>query len=164
MRIEPEPNSREFNFDKSGSHESFEMSPPVSPELKILDHALATPGRRYLGQILDVIVTWVIFLLFLSLFNEIGISRDLADTLSISFCSVYFVFSDALPHGRSVGKFILGMSVIDKTSGKYCSLWQSFVRNIFNPLIGIIDAIFILSKRRQRIGDLAANTIVIRNK
>lgn len=134
----------------------------VTPEQQRLNMPLASPGRRYLCQMIDLIITWVIFLLVLSLFNLVGASRDYTDLVSISVAAIYLVFSDSLPRGQSLGKVLLGMSVIDKDSGNYCSIWQSFIRNVMNPIIGPIDAIFILSRKRQRIGDLTANTIVIR--
>ncbi|MGR5150037.1 RDD family protein [Photobacterium alginatilyticum] len=161
MRIEPQFSA--LNSDATELHESVDNVKYVSPESRRLSEPLASPGRRYLGQFLDLLVTWIIFLLLLSLLNELGSPRDQTDLISLSVAAIYFIFSDALPRGQSIGKLMLGMSVVDKESGKYCSLWQSFIRNILNPLIGLIDAIFILSKRRQRIGDLAANTIVIRN-
>lgn len=140
------------------------LSAFVSPENQRLNNAFASPGRRYLGQLLDFIVTWGIFLASLSLLNALEVARDPADIISVVGAAMYWIFSDALPRGKSLGKLILGMSVIDKDSGEYCSLWQAFIRNILTPLIGVIDAIFILSKKRQRIGDLAANTIVIRDR
>ncbi|WP_367302459.1 RDD family protein [Vibrio coralliilyticus] len=161
MRIEPQISK--FDLGVNESHEAIESIKYVSPEQHRLNKSLASPGRRYFGQFLDMIITWLIFLLLLSLLNEMGSPRVQTDLISISVAAIYLIFSDALPRGQSIGKLVLGMSVIDKESGKYCSLWQSFIRNILNPLIGLIDAIFILSKRRQRIGDLAANTIVVKN-
>lgn len=80
---------------------------------------------------------------------------------SVSIAAIYLIFSDALPNGQSLGKKLLGMSVVCKNSGKSCSLWQAFVRNILTPAIGVFDAVFILAKRRQRIGDMMAGTIVV---
>jgi uncharacterized RDD family membrane protein YckC len=40
---------------------------------------------------------------------------------------------------------------------------QSFLRNILRPIFGAIDAIFIRSKKRQGIGDMLADTVVIIN-
>ncbi|MFL0805621.1 MAG: hypothetical protein K6L81_18050 [Agarilytica sp.] len=54
------------------------------------------------------------------------------------------------------------MYVISKSRGKPCSVFQSLVRNVFSPVLGVVDAIIILGKGRQRLGDLMANTVVIK--
>jgi uncharacterized RDD family membrane protein YckC len=161
MRERPQLN--DLNLDSRELHDAIKSTNNESQEFQRLSKPLASPGRRYVGQILDLIVTWVIFLLLLSLFNKIGLTRENNDLISVSIAAIYLFLSDALPRGKSIGKLMLGMSVIDKKNGTYCSICQSFIRNILTPLIGLIDAVFILSKRRQRIGDLAANTIVIKD-
>jgi uncharacterized RDD family membrane protein YckC len=124
---------------------------------------LASPKRRYLGQFIDILVTWAVFLGCLFTANELSIQQDYAGIISVFVAAMYFVFSDALPKGQTLGKKFLNISVIDKRTGKYCTLWQSFLRNMFTPILGAIDAVFILSKKRQRIGDMMANTIVVKN-
>ncbi len=74
----------------------------------------------------------------------------------------YYALSDALPKGQSLGKKPFGLYVISKSTGKPCSVFQSLVRNVFSPVLGVVDAIIILGKGRQRIGDLMANTVVIK--
>ena len=73
----------------------------------------------------------------------------------------YFVFADALPNGQSLGKIPLGICVVSKTTGKPCTVFQSFARNVLTPVLGVVDAILILGEKRQRLGDRFANTIVI---
>ncbi|WP_244881389.1 RDD family protein, partial [Vibrio cidicii] len=165
IEVRIEPKFSDIDLDVCESSEIIECTKYVSPEQSRLNKPLASPGRRYCGQFLDLIISWLLLLLLLLMFllNEMGSSREQTDFISILVSAIYLIFSDALPRGQSVGKLMLGMSVIDKESGEYCSLWQSFIRNILNPLIGLIDAIFILSRKRQRIGDLAANTIVVKN-
>ena len=53
------------------------------------------------------------------------------------------------------------LSVVDATTGQPCTVWQSFVRNVFFLVLGIIDWAFILENGRQRLGDKVANTLVI---
>ncbi|NLS13271.1 RDD family protein [Vibrio sp. SM6] len=123
--------------------------------------SLASPGKRYLGQFIDFAIAWLIFLFFIVSLKPFITQQHDIDIIALIFSGLYYVFCDALPRGKSVGKLFLKMSVIDKDNGQYCSLWQSFVRNVLNPIIGIVDGLFILSKKRQRLGDMAANTIVI---
>ncbi|WP_236408470.1 RDD family protein, partial [Pseudomonas gessardii] len=55
----------------------------------------------------------------------------------------YYLFSDAMPNGQSLGKKLLGVSVIDERSYISCSLFQSFMRNIITPFLSFIDWVFI---------------------
>jgi uncharacterized RDD family membrane protein YckC len=75
----------------------------------------------------------------------------------------YYLFSDALPNGQSLGKKLLGMSVIDERSYLNCNLYQSFMRNITTPFLNVLDWIFIFFGSRKRLGDMLASTIVIRS-
>ena len=142
--------------------ETTELSKIKSAVEKRLLNRLASPGRRYFGQFIDFIITWIIFLAVLSALNTLGSPRDQTDVISTVVALIYLFLSDALPRGQSLGKLVLVISVIDRRSGHYCTLWQSFIRNVLTPLIGIIDALFILSKSRQRLGDMAAHTIVVK--
>jgi len=124
---------------------------------------LAHPGKRYQGQFIDGLISILLFAGTIYFCKSIGLDGKFADTLIVVLPISYFVFSDALPGGQSLGKKPLNISVVSKTTGKPCKLWQSFVRNAFTPILGFIDAILILGRKRQRLGDKFANTIVIKN-
>ncbi|MFA0036226.1 RDD family protein [Vibrio sp. 10N.261.52.A1] len=126
-------------------------------------YKLASPGRRYVGELIDSLISAIIFMLFLSLGNSIGLSQDITGWSASLIAASYFLLSDGLPRGQSLGKKLLGISVIDSITGENCSLKQSLFRNLLSPLLGIIDAFFILGKKRQRIGDKLAKTVVIVN-
>ncbi|MCR9418229.1 RDD family protein [Vibrio alginolyticus] len=125
----------------------------------IESHRLASPGLRYLGQIIDGAISAAIFIFFLWLGTLIGLSQDSSGLIAFSAAAFYFLLSDGFAKGQSLGKKLLGISV----TGKSCSFPQSFFRNVLTPIIGMIDAIFILGKRRQRLGDKLAKTIVVVN-
>ncbi len=124
-------------------------------------HKLAHPGKRYQGQFLDGLITIFLFFLCMYAIRTMGFEGQWADIfiLGIPFC--YFVFSDALPNGQSLGKRPLGICVVSRSTGKPCSILQSFARNVLSPFLGALDAILILGKKRQRLGDKIANTVVI---
>ncbi|WP_200767969.1 RDD family protein [Vibrio nigripulchritudo] len=139
-----------------------DTEPQTTPDLS--HYRLASPGRRYVAQVIDGILTWCIYLFLLSSLNYFSVERDLTDIISLCLAGMYFVFSDGLPKGKSLGKHLLGMTVLNKKNGEYCSLWRSFLRNFFSPILWIFDAMFILGKKRQRLGDKFASTIVIRDQ
>lgn len=122
---------------------------------------LATPGVRYQGQIVDLLVTALVFAVSAYLVKKTTLTGATADILIALPPSIYYLLSDALPKGQSLGKKLIGIAVVSKNTGKPCTLLQSFARNILTPILGALDAVLILLKRRQRLGDLMANTIVI---
>ena len=104
---------------------------------------------------------------------------------------LYFPLQDGLNNGQSFGKRIMSMRVIDAQTGASCRYWKSIIRNLFpfvilfggflvaamfEPLLGDavwvfalvgillfkIDAIMILGTNRQRLGDKAAKTYVVK--
>lgn len=68
--------------------------------------------------------------------------------------------------GRSIGKTIAGIAVV-KTDGTRLSRRNAFVRNFLRPIdflffYGLGFLVMMVSTRRQRIGDHAAGTVVVR--
>jgi len=125
---------------------------------------LASLSDRLAGQILDSIVAIVAIIAGV-------VYSSISDTLStevvigsIGFAFFYIIFADGFAGGQSYGKRIMKTAVIDSLSGKPCTYKQSFIRNILLSILGIIDWIFIFGKKRQRLGDLAANTIVVKKR
>lgn len=92
-------------------------------------------------------------------------------TIFIGF--LYFmVFEGPFMKGRTIGKIAVSIRVVDEKNKETISYTQSFIRNFlliidimpyFLPyLLGLISAL--ASKKNQRIGDMAAKTIVIKER
>lgn len=124
---------------------------------------LAQPGQRYQGQFIDGLIAVFLFAVTIYLFDAVALDNTLTGVIKVLVPVCYFVFSDAMPGGQSFGKKPFGISVVSKTTGKPCKLWQSFMRNAFSPILGVLDAVLIYGKKRQRLGDRFANTIVVKN-
>ena len=125
---------------------------------------LAGLGRRWGGQMIDPITTFFLFYAVGRAAEFVGLPPTVVALLALGSGTVYYLFSDAMPNGQSLGKKLLGMSVIDERSYLNCNLYQSFVRNITTPFLSIFDWIFIFFGSRKRLGDMLASTIVIRSK
>ncbi|MHC3823470.1 MULTISPECIES: RDD family protein [Pseudomonas] len=123
---------------------------------------LAGLGRRWGGQIIDTLITYFLILFVGRLAEFIGLPPNAVAVLALGTGVAYYLFSDAMPNGQSLGKKLLGMSVIDERSYLNCNLYQSFIRNITTPFLNILDWIFIFFGSRKRLGDMLASTIVIR--
>lgn len=73
---------------------------------------------------------------------------------------LYYLLSDALPGGQSLGKRLLKIAVVEETSGLPCTLAQSAMRN-GTQVLGFLDWLWIFGEQRKRAGDFLAHTRVI---
>jgi len=123
---------------------------------------LASLSDRLFGQILDSLVAIAAVAAAGVLYAISPTLGGLAIILAILFAIFYILLADGLEGGQSYGKRLVHTACVDATTGAPCTFWQSFIRNLLLALLGIIDWIFILGKKRQRLGDKAANTIVVK--
>ncbi len=159
----------EIEIQKRGITEEIELNLIKAEEnnLKIENDKIErypSPLDRAVAHLIDQIALIPIGLIFAFLFGLIPTDSDQFSNLWVFPCILYFLFSDALPNGQSIGKKILKISVVDYNSRIPSGLFQSFVRNVVLLLLGFIDIFFIYSSKRRRLGDLAAGTIVIFKK
>ena len=123
---------------------------------------LASLSDRLLGQILDSFVAVAAFVVAGILYAISPTIGALALIAAVGYAIFYILFADGFAGGQSYGKRMVHTAVVDATTGKPCTFGQSFIRNLLLILLGIIDWVFIFGKKRQRLGDKAANTLVIK--
>ena len=100
-------------------------------------------------------------------YNEM---KDMINLLFLSLVSnsaliftYYFIFEAAV--GATPGKLVTGLRVLKKDGGR-CTIGASFVRNLLRfvdalPFLYLLGALFVsLTPYKQRLGDLAAGTVV----
>ena len=117
-------------------------------------------GSRFGARFLDSFFTLLAMIVMLAIIKSL--SMDIVFVfIALLICLGYALLADSLPHGQSLGKRMNGIAVISKSTGKPCSIFQSFVRNVFVLTLGIIDVALMLSDSRQRIGDRVAGTEVV---
>ena len=122
---------------------------------------LASTGSRYVAQIIDQIIALCFAFFVAFIWEIIGLKGDVA--IVIPIYAAYILFNDSMPNGQSIGKKILSIKVINKTSGQNCTLIEAFIRNITTviPILAVIDAVMVFGSKKQRMGDKMANTLVI---
>ena len=122
---------------------------------------LASRSSRLLGQLVDGVIALVPLLiaLIVSSINE-RLGHPVI-IVALLLALGYYFLADGLPGGGSYAKQWMNLAVVDATSRQPCTYWQSFVRNLLLALLGPLDWIFIFGSRRQRLGDMAAGTVVI---
>ena len=116
---------------------------------------LASRTRRLGGQLLDGVVAYI------PIFATLAVDSSAAFMVAWGFAGLYLLLADGLPGGQSLGKRLLRMRVVEETSGRECSFGKSFLRNVLLMILGPFDWVFIFGKKHQRLGDKAAETIVV---
>ena len=132
----------------------------LSFEEKQLSTALAHPGKRFQGQFADGVIAYVLGVVTFYFIDNI-LLREVAVYSGFFIGLVYFLFSDAMPNGQSIGKKLLKIQVVNATTKQPCTPLESFLRNITFPL-GLFDWVFIFFGQHKRLGDFIASTIVVK--
>lgn len=146
---------------RSLEHPSFAAPASASAPRPLAPPVLAPLRRRFAATALDYVGLFVV--LFgvnfpMYLYTPKSFS-DLIGNASIAVAMVYFFFKDGL-NGQSLGKRLLKIKVLDRSTGEPCRLSRSLIRNLFNGL-GLIDWLFALGHEKRRLGDYAAETYVV---
>lgn len=164
-----------------------------TPERVPLAFALASIGNRFLAVAIDHTIQFVsvvlIVLLFLfaaglfstggeSLVDSVGVDTPkwiVAVLIIVVFVlfSGYFAFFEWWWDGQTPGKRLMKLRVI-REDGRPITLWEAIARNllrIFDAIPGFVIPIYsvglivvFLNSRDQRVGDMFAGTVVIRER
>jgi phage shock protein A len=82
---------------------------------------------------------------------------------SLAMWAFGLLFIDGFRKGQGIGKKLLSLQVIRLKDGKPCTFKDAFIRRfagIFQPL----DFFWTLGKKRQRLGDKLAETVVVKHE
>lgn len=146
-----------------------------TPEGVTFSFELATPATRSLAWAVDTAATLGLAYGATRATEIAGIlnvdwSRALGLLLYFSISLTYCIVLEWRWSGQTVGKRLLGLRVIDE-QGLQLQLSQVVLRNIMRlidappPLLYLIGGVTALvSRKGQRLGDMAANTIVVRER
>ncbi|UPW20562.1 RDD family protein [Agarivorans sp. TSD2052] len=147
-----------------GNLESVADAPKATEELKpkVVKPALASRGARYMAHGFDLLFAGVLGVIVIAIAQHLQLDQTVQDAFVAAVACGYYLLCDALPKGRSLGKSLYKISVISKKTGAYCTLYQSFLRNITIPFLAMIDMLLILGKSKRRIGDYLAGTVVVK--
>jgi uncharacterized RDD family membrane protein YckC len=141
-----------------------------TPEGVALELTLAGLGSRAIAGTLDLVLKGLAVLVLLVLLAA-GLGRDGLVVLLPAAALVmlaYDVLFEVLGHGRTPGKRWSGLRVV-RASGRPIDARASLIRNILRlvdgmPLFYAPTVVAILvTRRNQRPGDLAADTVVVRD-
>lgn len=131
----------------------------------------AGAGSRFLATMFDTLIIMAVTMaagFILGALLPRGIAAALTVTLNFVLTWGWHVFFEVRKQGRTPGKRALRLRVID-ARGLPVSLYQSLVRNIVRALdfapafYGIGALVTMLTPSRRRLGDLVADTLVVRD-
>src|SRR5579871_6357136 len=143
-----------------------------APELVAIEMPLAGIGSRFIALLVDTLI-WAAGLLLLGLiFWAVQPAMEAFSSLSYQWAFAivtlvifllnwgYFTLFEAFWNGRTPGKKVAKIRVIQR-SGRPIGFFESLARN----LVRYVDQIAVfLSRQHQRLGDLAAGTLVVRDR
>lgn len=153
-----------------------------TPENVVFGYEVAGIGSRFLAALVDTLLIaaaeFVLFLALLFAFRGFFNSSDftiapwivaVAGLLSFAILWGYYIFFELYWNGQTPGKRWAGVRVI-RTDGMPITLAESVIRNLvrlvdFLPAsygVGVV-AMFI-NEQSRRLGDLAAGTVVVRER
>ena len=141
-----------------------------------IEYELASLKERGLAFMIDILIIgaayMILFISLLSLLGEDVINSGLSSyfiyfLLPVGLLMVYQLLSEVVADGQSWGKKAMGLKVV-RLDGQEPSLIDYLLRAVFLIIdyllsMGIIAALLISSTNNsQRLGDMTANTTVIR--
>lgn len=144
-----------------------------TPEGVLFSQLLAGPVSRFAAWLIDFFCIFVAVsalgtaIGFLSLLS-IGVAQAIQIILFFTVSLGYRMLLEWHWRGQTVGKRLLRLRVVD-AQGLHLQFSQIVIRNLLRfidalPLCYLVGGVACLvSRRAQRLGDFAANTIVIRN-
>ncbi|HEV3232554.1 MAG TPA: RDD family protein [Candidatus Dormibacteraeota bacterium] len=148
----------------------------ATPERVAFNYALAGVGSRFLAQAIDVLILTALYLIVMfGIFGIIGLTTSA--TLAVLIWTVllnilifgYFLTCEAVSSGQTPGKRALKLRAVGD-GGEPLSFSQAATRNLvrladFMPLLYAVGIITLFANGRgKRLGDLAAGTVVVRER
>ena len=139
-----------------------------------IDQTPAGVGERIFARLLDFLILFIYGTGLEYVVDRVGFNTlfrgDYGVLIAFIACLPVFFYSliwELMNRGRSPGKMAFGMRVVMRdgttpTLGAYTMRWMLSLIDIWFSGIGI--AVILMNKNNQRLGDLAAGTMVIKER
>ena len=132
-----------------------------------VQYQLAGTSERMLALVIDVIIlsiaSWLISLIFMSVFPLF------AEVLLYILIGIYSPLLETLNNGQTIGKMAMNLKVV-KINGEqaeafdYISRWSTKGIEVYLTLGSLGGLVSYFSPSGQRLGDVLANTVVIKQE
>lgn len=136
----------------------------TTPQQVVIRYNLAAWWERWLAFTIDTIALIILYLIF-NIFEASG--AEVIGSLLLSFLLGYTLIFESLFQGRTPGKMLLGIKVVKLTGEKttfmdYFMRWTFRILDLYVTLGALATTSLLTTDRKQRIGDVLADTVVIR--
>jgi len=130
-------------------------------------HDVQVTDRRIVATIVDLILLIIVSSIVAAILGGSGQDGITGFTMLVLAFLYYAVFQGR--SGQTLGKKLLGIRVIREGTGDVPGVGRGFIRT----LLGLVDGQFVflvglisiwVSQKNQRIGDMPAHTLVVRNQ
>jgi uncharacterized RDD family membrane protein YckC len=152
-----------------------------TPEQIALEFTLASAGSRFLALALDTLIqigafVGAVIVAFVIMAIASMTVREFVPWVQAAFVLAafvlyyaYFALFEALWSGQTPGKRVVGLRVMSIT-GRPVGVFEAIIRNLLRIVdqmpgiygVGILSVFF--TERNQRLGDLAAGTVVVHDR
>jgi len=139
-----------------------------------IDYEVAGLGERILARLIDYALFLAIYLIYQWIFGKIEyesvlLGYTLPEILYFVFYIFYDLVAEVLFNGQSLGKYILKIKVVSLDGGRprFGQYLLRYIFRIADFLITLNVAAIIsvaVTEKKQRIGDIVANTTLIKTK
>ena len=147
----------------------------VAPPVVGIQEDVHVTGRRILATIVDGLILGALFTVMTMLFGSItsvgfanwnGSMPAFASVLYGVIVVLYYVLLEGYL-GQTVGKMVLGIKVVREDNGEVPGLGGATVRTLLRIVDGLLSYLVafitvLISGKNQRLGDMAAHTLVVR--
>jgi uncharacterized RDD family membrane protein YckC len=142
----------------------------VTPEAVVLDVETAGVAARVFAGLIDFALQIGIYFVSVLVLGMLGVAGNVGIVLLLAFVLMgYPVLSESLMRGRTIGKRAMGLRAVT-LEGAPVRLRHTLLRMMgglvdrYLPPLGVTGLLFVLgTSRHQRVGDLLAGTMVIRD-
>lgn len=143
----------------------------ITTQNVVLQYELASLRDRILAFVLDIILLTVAVLMLTGIVSGIFAGSEALLTIGLFMVSCVFIFYslafESLNNGQSLGKMAMKIRVIKLAGGHatfsdYAARWAFRMIDIYFSLGGVALILIMSSSKAQRIGDIIANTAVIK--
>ena len=151
----------------------------TTPEGVSLSVVIAGLGSRAAAYFIDFVIQVALFIVFALALHLVVPGTDETSSLvtggALALFALldffgYFVVSEMLSSGRSIGKRANGLRVV-RVDGRAAGFWSSLLRNVVRlvdmipfPTYLVGSVLVLATPKHQRLGDLAGGTVVVRER
>jgi uncharacterized RDD family membrane protein YckC len=149
---------------------------PVRHAVTVPAEATHVTGRRVVATVIDGLVFGAAYYLLALAFGDVHTEGEAANWASglsllanvaygVGVVAYYLLLEGYL--GQTLGKLATGIKVVDEATGKTPGIAAAAIRTLLRVIDGLLSyavafVVVITQAKRQRLGDLAAHTLVVR--